>query len=206
MGTFYRKLLLLDEAMIVRPATAEDIEWANNELKKSNLPSIPNDYADFLRHCNGFAFNGVEMYGTDNITDNVTNFQLIDIVSFSEQQSEFYNDQQLYFGRVDDDIFTFNPAVAKYETRDISSFEIWDQYDSFEMFLDKEISTKLVPNWENMSISFIVRSKMKKDPLFRKNMLEYYKLMADGGKEDDDMDGNEEEEHNDDDGRYDAWV
>src|SRR5690606_41792493 len=108
--------------------------------------------------------------------------------------------------RVDDDIFTFNPAVAKYETRDISSFEIWDQYDSFEMFLDKEISTKLVPNWENMSISFIVRSKMKKDPLIRKNMLEYYKLMADGGKEDDDMDGNEEEEHNDDDGRYDAWV
>jgi hypothetical protein len=206
MGTFYRKLLLLDEAMIVRPATAEDIEWANNELKKSNLPSIPNDYADFLRHCNGFAFNGVELYGTDNITDNVTNFQLIDIVSFSEQQSEFYNDQQLYFGRVDDDIFTFNPAVAKYETRDISSFEIWDQYDSFEMFLDKEISTKLVPNWENMSISFIVRSKMKKDPLIRKNMLEYYKLMADGGKEDDDMDGNEEEEHNDDDGRYDAWV
>lgn len=206
MGTFYRKLLLLDEAMIVRPATVEDIEWANNELKKSNLPSIPNDYADFLRHCNGFAFNGVEMYGTDNITDNVTNFQLIDIVSFSEQQSEFYNDQQLYFGRVDDDIFTFNPAVAKYETRDISSFEIWDQYNSFEMFLDKEISTKLVPNWENMSISFIVRSKMKKDPLFRKNMLEYYKLMADGGKEDDDMDGNEEEEHNDDDGRYDAWV
>lgn len=206
MGTFYRKLLLLDEAMIVRPATAEDIEWANNELKKSNLPSIPNDYADFLRHCNGFAFNGVELYGTDNITDNVTNFQLIDIVSFSEQQSEFYNDQQLYFGRVDDDIFTFNPAVAKYETRDISSFEIWDQYDSFEMFLDKEISTKLVPNWENMSISFIVRSKMKKDPLIRKNMLEYYKLMADGGKEDDEMDGNEEEEHNDDDGRYDAWV
>ena len=47
---------------------------------------------------------------------------------------------------------------------------------------------------------------MKKDPLIRKNMLEYYKLMADGGKEDDDMDGNEEEEHNDDDGRYDAWV
>ena len=89
MGTFYRKLLLLDEAMIVRPATAEDIEWANNELKKSNLPSIPNDYADFLRHCNGFAFNGVELYGTDNITDNVTNFQLIDIVSFQNNKVSF---------------------------------------------------------------------------------------------------------------------
>lgn len=48
MATFYRKIMFLDDAMIVRPVTAEDIKWANNELENSNLPLIPTGYADFL--------------------------------------------------------------------------------------------------------------------------------------------------------------
>lgn len=181
MATFYRKIMFLDDAMIVRPVTAEDIKWANNELENSNLPLIPTGYADFLKHCNGVAFNGVELYGTDIVTDPQTNFKLIDIVSFSEQQLELFNDQLLYFGRVDDDIFTFNPAVEKYETRDITSFEIWNEYNSFEEFLEKEISEKYLPTEENEVISSMVYSRMKEDPVFAKNILEYYTLMADSG-------------------------
>lgn len=181
MSTFYRKIMLLDDAMIVRPATAEDIKWANNELENSGLPSIPTGYADFLKHCNGFAFNGVELYGTDIVTDPETNFQLIDIVSFSEQQLEVFNERLLFFGRVDDDIFTFNPGTGNYETRDITSFEKWSEYSHFEEFLEKEISEKYLFTEENEVISAMVYSKMKEDPVFAKNILEYYTLMADGG-------------------------
>src|SRR5690606_818519 len=98
---------------------------------------------DFLKHCNGFAFNGVELFGTDIVTDPETGFQLIDIVSYTEQQLEYYDEELLYFGCVDDDIYTYNPRSQKYETRDISGFEVYDEFESFGMFLENEIVTKL---------------------------------------------------------------
>ncbi|MDD5345458.1 MAG: YrhA family protein [Proteiniphilum sp.] len=214
MDNFYGRIILLDGAMIVRPVTAEDIKWANDELKKSHLPSIPIGYANFLAHCNGFAFNGVELYGTDVVTDPQTNFQLIDMVSFSEQKAEYFNDPLLYFGRVDDDIFTYDPTVEKYETRDICSFEIWDEYSSFEEFLEKEISDKFLPTDENRAISYMVHKKMKEDPVFAKRIVDYYTLMADGGNVEAQYqlamlqmyESDDEEDECDDDGRYDAWV
>ncbi len=181
MNTFYSKIMLLDDAMIVRPVTPEDIEWTNKELEKLDLPPIPDDYANFLKHCNGFAFNGVELYGTDIVTDTETDFQLIDIISFSEDKREHFNDQLLYFGRVDDDIFTFNPGTGRYETRDITSFEVWNEYNNFNEFLEKEISVKYLQAEEDEIISSLVYSRMKEDPVFTKDILEYYTLMADAG-------------------------
>lgn len=214
METVYCKLMLLDGAMVVRPVTAEDIKWANDELEHVNLPAIPSGYVDFLRHCNGFAFNGVELFGTDVVTDPETDFQLIDIISFSEENWEHYNERLLYFGRVDDDIYTYNPAIEKYEIRDITSFEVWDQYDNFGEFLEKEISDKYLPPAECEDLSTMVRSRMKVDPVFAKNVVEYYTLMAERGNEEalyqlellrlDECD--DEKEAYDDDGRYDAWV
>lgn len=158
------KLILLNDAMVVRPATTADIEEANNELENLSLPPIPSGYADFLQQCNGFAFNGVELFGTDMVSDPETGFELMDMVSFIEQQHGIYVEQMLdwgikdlseealkyifphdllFFGRVDDDIFSYNPQTQKYESRDINSYEIWDEYPNFEDFWQGEISKYL---------------------------------------------------------------
>ncbi len=181
MNNFYTKIIQLDDAMIVRPATTGDIGEANKELENSALPAIPSGYAHFLQQCNGFAFNGVELFGTDIVIDPETNFQLIDIVSFTEQQPEYFDNSLLYFGRVDDDIFTFNPTTEKYEVRDISGFEVWEEYGSFEEFLEKEISAKYLPDESPRDLSPLIYAKMKGNPVFTKNVLQYYTLMADGG-------------------------
>jgi hypothetical protein len=139
MKLFFDRLNNLDDAMIVRPATDKDIIWVNNELKNSELPELPLDYVAFLKRCNGFAYNGVEILGTDIVTDLHSNFQLIDIVSFSENQKDYYDNNLLYFGRVDDDLFTYNPETTKYEIRDITSFDIMEEYVSLNDFLEKEI-------------------------------------------------------------------
>ena len=139
---FVEKLNEHESAMTPRPATVEDIEWANKELKESGFPELPADYAAFLQQCNGFAFNGVEIFGTDIVTDRDSGYELIDIITFNEQQREYYNENLLFFGRVDDDVYTYNPQTQKYEARDICGFDIWDDYENINDFLDKEIATK----------------------------------------------------------------
>lgn len=181
MSTFYDKIFSLEDAMVVRPATTEDIEDANKELAGFGLPPIPSGYAGFLQRCNGFAFNGVEFFGTDIVTDPETGFQLIDIVTFTQEQLDYFEEGLLYFGRVDDDIFTFNPDTGKYEARDISGFEVWEAYDTFEAFLEKEIGAKYLPDEEAEYLSALIYEKMKENPAFMKNVLQYYTLMAEAG-------------------------
>ena len=142
MKNFLDKLNEHESAMVPRPAIAEDIEWANKELKQSGFPELPTDYAAFLQQCNGFAFNGVEIYGTDHVTDTDDGFELIDIITFNEQQREYYSENLLFFGRVDDDVYTFNPETQKYEARDICGFDIWDDYETITDFLEQEIKNK----------------------------------------------------------------
>lgn len=164
MRDFHKKIILSDDAMVVRSAATVDIEEANNVLANLNMSRIPSGYADFLRHFNGFAFNGVELFGTDIVIDPETGFELIDIVSFSEQQHEIYVGYMLdwgikdlseevleyvyphdllFLGRVDDDIFSYNPQTQQYESRDVNSYEIWNEYPTFESFWQGEIDKYL---------------------------------------------------------------
>jgi hypothetical protein len=134
-------------AMIPRPATDEDIALCQEDLAESGFPPLPADYVAFLQICNGAAFNGVELHGTDIVTDNETNFQLIDIVSFNEdipflEEMEYL--KLLFFGRSDEDIFTYNPETQKYEARDITGFDIWDDYDTFEAFFKGELKERFM--------------------------------------------------------------
>lgn len=126
-------------AMVVSPASDEDINWCQNELLECDLAILPKDYISFLKFCNGFAFNGVEIFGTDIVEDTETGFSLIDIVSFSEEQNEYFETELLYFGRVDDDVFAFDPKIKKYQIRDITSMDVLAEHDLFIDFLEKEI-------------------------------------------------------------------
>ncbi|MDR2954754.1 MAG: YrhA family protein [Prevotella sp.] len=135
-------------AMLPRPAVAEDLVLCDLDLAELDFPELPDDYANFLKIHGGFAFNSIELYGTDIVTDPETDFQLIDIVTATEDFNDYYIDEGyldidyplLCFGRKNGDYFTYDPQINKYQVRSHESIgDIWEEYDTFDEFFINEI-------------------------------------------------------------------
>jgi len=138
-----------DMCVLLAPAaTSDDLFLCDCELSNNDYPVLPNDYANFLKIYGGYAFDSVELYGTDEVTDDEEDFTLLDIVSAtidfnSEYVDEGYLDIDYYllcFGRQNGDYFTYDPVTAKYQMRSHECItDIWDEYDTFEDFFTEEV-------------------------------------------------------------------
>ena len=124
-------------AMIVRPATAKDLKQCQKEMKEMSFPPIPQGYCDFLSMLNGFAWNGIEFFSTDQVTDPETNFMLNDIVSANEHFVEVNDDflsasDYVLLGRSDMDIYVYNTKNGRYEVLDIDGRDVMEDFEAFE--------------------------------------------------------------------------
>jgi hypothetical protein len=128
-------------AMIPRPASKKDLRLCQKDMTELKFPPIPQGYADFLSKLNGFAWNGIEFFSTDQILDNATNYMLNDIVSANEdfalQNEDFLNvSDYVCLGRADEDLFVYNTKNAKYEVLDSIGRDVMEEYGSFdELFI-----------------------------------------------------------------------
>ena len=115
-------------AMIVRPASSKDLAMCQKDMAEIGLPAIPQGYIDFLRGVNGFAWNGIEFFSTDQVTDTETNYMLNDIVSANEDWTDYSDDFKglVLLGRADDDLFVYNTANQKYEVLDFTAHDVMD--------------------------------------------------------------------------------
>lgn len=144
MGLMFDTPLNHTGALFAPPALTREIEQCNNNLNELKLPLLPDGLIAFLKIWNGFAWNSVEIYGTESVTEKDSNFTLNDIVSASDDFKKYYGDilpgDYLCFGRQNGDYYTYNPENGKYEVRSHEWIaDIWDEYDSFEVFLEKEV-------------------------------------------------------------------
>jgi hypothetical protein len=137
-------------AMIPRSATEAEITQCNTDLTDIGLESLPEDYAAFLKVCNGFAWNGIELYGTYQVSDPASSagYTLMDIVTMSDDGDERYYDRIetacLYFGRADEDVYTWNSVTKKYEVRDISCIsDVMVEYGTIVDFFVQEVGGRL---------------------------------------------------------------
>jgi hypothetical protein len=137
-------------AMIPRPATKGDITRCNKDLTDLGLELLPEDYVAFLKVCNGFAWNGVELYGTYQVSDPASSagYILMDIVTMSDYGDDRYYDsiktECLYFGRADEDVYTWNAATKKYEVRDLSCIsDVMEEYDTMVEFFASVVGGRL---------------------------------------------------------------
>ncbi|MDD2246078.1 MAG: YrhA family protein [Proteiniphilum sp.] len=127
-------LRLYEYALVNPPATDKDIDKCNNRLIKINAPQLPDDFVAFLQICNGMQYNGMQIFSTKQN----------EIIHFTAQNRIYYErfdeiNDLIFFGRIDDDLYTYNAQMQKYQARDICSFDIWDEYNSFDEFFSKEI-------------------------------------------------------------------
>ena len=128
--------------MIVRPATDKDIQMCNEDFIEWGMNlKLPDEYVNFLKQLNGFAWNGIELYSTDRVTDTETGYMLNDIVSANEDFHDNYDEYErfkkyLCFGRVDDDMYIYNTTKEnkRWEVLDIVGLNVMEEYDSFEEF------------------------------------------------------------------------
>ena len=121
-------------ADVLPPATDEEIAKCNRELMKYKLTELPKDFVDFMKICCALEFNGMSIFGTYGCQ----------IVEQNEMLRQFYSHQRckdkiLIFGRIDDDIYTYNATTGKYEARDLNDYEVWDEYESFYAFFFTEM-------------------------------------------------------------------
>ena len=121
-------------AMIVRPASAEDLELCQKDMSETDMPPIPQEYADFLGKLNGFAWNGIEFFSTDQVTDPNTEYMLNDIVSANEDFTEQNEGLEhcVLLGRADDDLYVYNTQNGRYEVLDMTGRDVMDEYKTFE--------------------------------------------------------------------------
>ena len=123
-----------DGAMIVRPASAEDLELCQKDMAEMERPAIPQGYTEFLSKLNGFAWNGIEFFSTDQVTDLETKYMLNDIVSANEMFAEYNEGLEhcVFLGRADDDLYVYNTQNQRYEVLDMTGRDVMDNYKTFE--------------------------------------------------------------------------
>lgn len=120
-----------DYAQLYPPALDGDIESANRELQSLGVSKLPLGLVNFFKICDGLEYNGMVIYGTHNNQ----------IVKHNEDRHYYYKEfsHLIFFGSIDDDIYTYNTKSQMYESRDINGMECWEEYDSFEGFFLGEI-------------------------------------------------------------------
>ena len=141
------------DPMIVRPATDKDIEMCNEDfIEFCEKPVVlPDEYVKFLKHHNGFAWNSIELFSTDRVTDTRTDYMLNDIVSENEDFQDHYEPLShcLYFGRASEEMYLYNPTKdsKRWERRDITSWRVMEEHDSFEEFFVAVVGNRWVDAW-----------------------------------------------------------
>jgi len=122
-------------SMIPRPASDDDIDECQQDLIDLSLEPLPQGYVDFLKKCNGLAWNGIEFYSTDQIVeaDNPSSFRLMDLVSMNDDFNELFElDDKVLLGRADEDYYTYNIVTKKYEALELETREAWEEFNTFE--------------------------------------------------------------------------
>ncbi len=140
------KQLSKDEgAMIVRPASSKDLAQCQKDMAEIGLPPVPHGYIDFLRDVNGFAWNGIEFFSTDQVTDPESGYTLNDIVTANEDFADYGDDLEgfVLLGRADDDLYVYNVANEKYEVLDFTGHDVMEDYDTFDAMFEGVVSPRM---------------------------------------------------------------
>ena len=140
-----KKLADDEGAMIVRPASSKDLAQCQKDMAEIGLPPVPHGYIDFLREVNGFAWNGIEFFSTDQVTDPVSNYTLNDIVTANEDFAEYSDDLAgcVLLGRADDDLYVYNTSNEKYEVLDFTGHDVMEDFDAFDAMFEGVVTPRL---------------------------------------------------------------
>lgn len=137
------------DPLVADPANDNEISVCNKNLTQQGLPQLPSGFIDLLKVTNGFAWNGIELYGTQRVDSNDgSSYFLNDVISMAEYFADWnrdWNDEiRLFFGRSDEDLFSYNAQTNMYEILDLTGFDIMEEFDLFDDFFASILTGRLI--------------------------------------------------------------
>ena len=140
------------EPMFLPPISDEEINMCNRCLTKNSFPPIPQGYAEFLKICGGYAFDGVQLYGTKIVKEKGSSFTLKDIAAVTFEMYKDYGEEYelgkslLWFGSdACGDYLTYDDKTGMYQHRSHESIvHVYFKCDTFEEFFDEKIYEMLI--------------------------------------------------------------
>jgi len=140
------------EPMILPPISDEEINMCNRCLTKYSFPPIPQGYAEFLKICGGYAFDGVQLYGAKRVKEKGSSFTLKDIAAVTFEMYKDYGEEYelgkslLWFGSdACGDYLTYDDKTGMYQHRSHESIvHVYFKCDTFEEFFDEKIYEMLI--------------------------------------------------------------
>ena len=103
-----------------QPANKSDIEKTNAFLTNNYFAKLPQDYINFLTACNGFIFDGLELYGTKNHNRTTKKYTSESLISINE-----------YF--IDYEFFKHKTIIGK----SAENFIFYNQKDNIYLITDQ---------------------------------------------------------------------
>jgi len=134
------------------PISDEEINMCNRCLTKYSFPPIPQGYAEFLKICGGYAFDGVQLYGAKRVKEKGSSFTLKDIAAVTFEMYKDYGEEYelgkslLWFGSdACGDYLTYDDKTGMYQHRSHESIvHVYFKCDNFEEFFDEKIYEILI--------------------------------------------------------------
>ncbi len=132
----------LPTAIFGEPASSKDIAELQNRFLLTNK-ELPLSYLSFLKHFNGFAWNGLEFYGTKEVFSQENKYTLTDL--FEENMLLMQGKSPLLIlGRVDDTTFAYHTEMKEFQVLELPFTEPIDTYDDFKKMFEDALDDLLV--------------------------------------------------------------
>jgi len=138
--------------MILPSIDDEEINRCSRCLTEKSFPPIPQGYAEFLKICGGYAFDGVQLNGTKRVKEKGSSFILNDIAAETFEMYKDYGEEYelgkslLWFGTdACGDYLTYDDKTGMYQHRSHESkVHVYFECETFEDFFDKKIYELLI--------------------------------------------------------------
>jgi len=116
-------------------ATEEDMDYCRQSMAVKSLPAIPQEYANFVKSCNGYVRRGVIFYGTNQgeVLEKEN-----DLVSNNIDFAKYNKDLRhcVLLGRANMDYFLYNTEAERYQIVERGYVSAEEEFDTFAGMLN----------------------------------------------------------------------
>lgn len=118
------------------PLSKDDIDTYKAEITDEGLIEIPDSYIEFLLKANGYAYNGIEFFGTIAVEDE--DYRVNSIVKGNKVNNVSRSKKALLLlGRSELDYYVYNAEENSFDVLDRSDLMVLDRFEKFsQLFQD----------------------------------------------------------------------